>query len=297
MRRPNVAVAFAVACIGIAVFSTMDAVVKGLAIAIGTYNTLLWRSFAGVAISGLPWLLRKPPRPSRAAMKLHIERGIVSAVMAMLFFWGLARTPMAQAIALSFIAPLIAQGLAVVLLGERMKGGALAGSVLGLAGVVVILTGQARAEMGHDAFLGAMAVLLSALCYAYNIILMRRQAQVADPYEVAFFQNITVAICLGLFMPWFAALPPIPNYLEILFAAVLATVSLFLLSWAYARAEASYLAPTEFTAFLWASLFGYLAFGEHVGFTTVAGAVLIITGCVIAARSSPEPPAEREVVP
>jgi len=74
-------------------------------------------------------------------------------------------------------------------------------------------------------------------------------------------------------------------------------VSLFLLSWAYARAEASYLAPTEFTAFLWASLFGYLAFGEHVGFTTVAGAVLIITGCVIAARSSPEPPAEREVVP
>lgn len=297
MSRPNVALAFAVACAGIAVFSTMDAVVKDLAIVIGTYNTLLWRSFVGVAVSGLPWLLRKPPRPSRAAMKLHVERGIVSAVMAMLFFWGLARTPMAQAIALSFIAPLIAQGLAVLLLGERMKRGALLGSGLGLAGVIVIMLGQASAEMGPDALLGAIAVLLSALCYAYNIILMRRQAQVADPFEVAFFQNVTVAVCLGLFLPWFAEVPAQHHWPQLVFAALLATLSLFLLSWAYARAEASYLASTEFTAFLWASLFGYLAFGEHVGIATIAGAALIVAGCVIAARAAPEPLVEREVVP
>lgn len=297
MTRRPVAIAFAVACLGIAVFSAMDAVVKALALAIGTYNTLLWRSFAGVVVSGLPWMLRRPPRPSRAAMKLHIERGIVSAGMAMLFFWGLARTPMAQAVALSFIAPLVAQGLAVLLLGERLKRGALAGSALGLVGVLVILTGQARAAMGPDALLGAIAVLLSALFYAYNIILMRRQAQVADPYEIAFFQNVSVAICLACAAYWFAELPGKAHLPMILLAAILATVSLFLLSWAYARAEASYLAPTEFTAFLWASLFGYLAFAEHVGLSTVLGAAFIVTGCVIAARASPDPVIEREIVP
>jgi len=78
---------------------------------------------------------------------------------------------------------------------------------------------------------------------------------------------------------------------------VLATISLFLLSWAYAHAEASYLAPSEFTAFLWASLLGYLVFSEHVGLATIAGAALIIGGCVIAARSAPKPALEREVVP
>lgn len=291
------ATAFAVACLGIGVFSTMDAVVKGLTLAIGTYNTLLWRSFVGVAASGVPWFLRKPPRPSRAAMKLHVERGVVSAVMAMLFFWGLARMPMAQAIALSFIAPLIAQGLAVLLLGERMRRGAFAGALLGLVGVIVILTGQVHTKMGPEAFRGAIAVLISALCYAYNIILMRRQAQLADPYEVAFFQNFTVAICLGLFMPWFAEWPAQIHWLPIILAALLATMSLFLLSWAYARAEASYLAPAEFSAFLWASLLGYFVFGEHLGIATIAGAGLIIAGCVIAARASPEPPPEREVVP
>ena len=297
MNRPSVVAAFAVACLGIGVFSTMDAVVKGLALVIGTYNTLLWRSFIGIGVSGVPWLLRRPPRPSRAAMKLHIERGAVSAGMGMLFFWGLTQMPMAQAVALSFIAPLIAQGLAVILLGERMQRGALIGSALGLAGVFVIVAGQVHTRLGTEALLGAIAVLISALLYAYNLILMRRQSQVADPYEVAFFQNLTVAICLGLFAGWFADVPDAGHFPMIALGAVLATVSLFLLSWAYADAEASYLAPSEFTAFIWASLLGYFVFGEHVGVATIAGAALIIGGCVIAARSTPKPALEREVVP
>lgn len=294
MKQPSVVVAFAVACLGIAAFSSMDAVVKHLALAIGTYNTLLWRSFAGVGVSAVPWLWSRPSRPSRVAMRLHVERGVVSAVMAMLFFWGLARTPIAQAVALTFIAPLIAQGLAAVLLGERMKRGALIGSALGSGGVGVILWGQASAAMGPEALLGAVAVLLSALCYAYNIILMRKQAQVADPYEVAFFQSVIVGLCLALAMPWFAELPSAGHVPLILLAAVLATISLALLGWAYARAEASYLAPVEFTAFIWASLWGFVFFEEHVGVPTLLGAGLIVAGCLIAARA---PDLERDVIP
>jgi len=294
MKQTPVAVAFAVACLGIAAFSTMDAVVKGLVLAIGTYNTLLWRSFAGIVVSGGPWLARRSAWPARPAMKLHIERGVVSAVMSMLFFWGLARTPIAQAVALTFIAPLIAQGLAVLLLKERMKKGALIGSFLAFGGVLVILSGQAAAKMGPEAFHGAIAVLLSAICYAYNIILMRRQAQLADAYEVTFFQSLVVAISFALVMPWFAELPPLEHAPMIIVAAILATFSLAMLGWAYARAEASYLAPVEFTAFIWGSLWGFLIFDEHVGLATLAGAALIVAGCWIAARA---PDLERELIP
>ena len=294
MKPTRPIIAFAVACLGIAVFSSMDAVVKALCLAIGTYNTLLWRSFAGIGISAIPWIASRPARPSQAAMRLHVERGVVSAVMAMLFFWGLARTPMAQAIALTFIAPLIAQGLAVWLLKERMQRGALIGSILAFGGVLVILGGQAAAKMGPEALLGAVAVLLSAVAYAYNIILMRRQAQVADPYEVAFFQSLIVALCLAIAMPWLARLPSAEHVPMILLGAVLATVSLILLSWAYARAEASYLAPVEFTAFIWASLWGWVAFEEKVGLLTVLGAALIVGGCWMAARA---PDLERDVIP
>jgi S-adenosylmethionine uptake transporter len=294
MKQVPIAIAFAVACLGIATFASMDAVIKSLSLAIGAYNALLWRNFAGLAVSGVPWLWRRPARPSRAAMKLHVERGVISAVMALLFFWGLARTPMAQAIALTFIAPLIAQGLAVLLLKERMQKGALFGSALAFGGVLVILWGQASAKMGPEAFWGAIAVLLSAVAYAYNIILMRRQAQIADPYEVTFFQNVIVSICLAVAMPWFGMVPPAEHGPMIILAAVLATISLVLLSWAYARAEASYLAPVEFTAFIWASLWGWVFFSEPVGLATLAGAGLIVSGCWMAARS---PDLERDVIP
>jgi S-adenosylmethionine uptake transporter len=57
-----------------------------------------------------------------------------------------------------------------------------------------------------------------------------------------------------------------------------------LLGWAYARAGAAYLSTTEYTAFLWAMLLGWLRFGEHVSSFTILGAALIVAGCLIAAR-------------
>jgi drug/metabolite transporter (DMT)-like permease len=140
-------VAFAVATAGIAVFSCMDAVMKGLSLAIGTYNALFWRSLVGVVLAGAVYLVRgRPVRPTRAALRLHMARGAVATVMAVLFFWGLARVPMAQAVALTFIAPLIAIFLAGVLLGEPVSRRAVGASLAASVGVLIILAGQAHAE-------------------------------------------------------------------------------------------------------------------------------------------------------
>jgi S-adenosylmethionine uptake transporter len=281
--------AFAIATLGIALFSCMDALMKGLTLAIGAYNTLLWRNLAGVAISGVLFLATRTAWPARAVMRVHLIRGSVSAVMAVTFFWGLARVPMAQAVALAFIAPLIALFLAAVLLKEHVGRTAIIASLLAIAGVGIILAGQARAELGHEALLGTISILTSAVCYAYNIILMRQQAQLAGPIEIAFFQSVIVAGILALAAPWLAAVPALGHVPAIAGAALLAVGSLLLLSWAYARGEASYLAPTEYTSFLWASLLGWLVFGETVSLFTLAGAALIIIGCVIAARRRPVP--------
>src|SRR5687767_14560544 len=111
--------AFVVGMVGIALFSVMDAVMKGLVLAIGTYATLLWRSFIGVGVAGSLFALNRPQWPSRATLNIHLTRGAVSTLMGVLFFWGLARVPLAQAIALAFIAPLAALVLAALMLGER----------------------------------------------------------------------------------------------------------------------------------------------------------------------------------
>lgn len=294
---PSLITAFAVGTLGIALFSCMDAVMKGMTLAMGVYNAMLWRMAAGAVLSGGVWFARRSPPPSRAALRLHLIRGCVSTVMAILFFWGLARVPMAQAIALTYIAPLLALFLAAVLLGERIPRAAIGASLVATGGVGLIFVAQAREAMGEEALVGALAIIASAVCYSWNIILMRQQAQVASPSEIAFFQTLVVVGILALAAPWLAAAPAPAQFGPIVLAAALATASLFLLSWAYARAEANYLAPTEYTSFVWAVVLGWLVFGETVSLYTLAGAALIIAGCVLAARRKPIAPEAEAALP
>jgi drug/metabolite transporter (DMT)-like permease len=279
---------FCVACAGIALFSLMDSVMKGLSIEIGAYNAMLWRTIIGALLGGALFFARRETMPSRGAFKLHALRSCNGALMAVLFFWGIARVPLAEGIALSFIAPLITLYLAAVLLGETISRNAILASFLGLAGVGVILAGRLGTQAHDaDALWGIGAIFISAVLYSYNLILQRQQAQVATPGEVAFFQSLLAACFLSLASPWLAVLPSAEDWLPLGQAALLATCSLFLLSWAYARAEAQILVTVEYTAFIWAALFGWLVFKEPVTLYTLIGTALIVVGCLIATRPSP----------
>lgn len=290
-------VPFLVACVGIAIFSGMDAIMKGLVLAIGTYNAMLWRSFANVALSGSLYLVRRDPPPTRAALRLHVLRGVLIAPMALAFFWGIGRVPLAEAIALSFIAPLIALYLAAVLLGERIGREAIAASLLGIAGVGVIVAEKLSGSYSADTLWGIAAILASAVLYAWNLILQRQQAQIASPFEIALFLNLTVCALLLVGVPFWAEIPPVSALPGIIGAAVSATISVLLLSWAYARAEAQTLLPVEYTAFIWAALMGWLFFDEALTLATLIGTALIVAGCLFVARRKPAAAATLEVSP
>jgi len=278
-------IAFAVGVLGIALFAAMDAVMKGLVLAIGAYATMFWRNLAGIGLSGALYLPRRQAWPERPAMKIHLARGVLSSFMGFLFFWGIGRVPLAQAVALAFVSPLLALYLASLLLHEKVGARTVGASVLSFAGVLVILFGQAKADLGREALIGSLAVLASAVLYALNIIIMRRQALIAKPLEITFFQSVIVTGTLALALPVVGtSLPPAEQWPWLLLACILAVTSMLLLSWAYARAEASYLAATEYTAFLWAALFGWLIFNEPLSPYTLVGAAMIVAGCILAAR-------------
>jgi S-adenosylmethionine uptake transporter len=274
---------------GVFLLSVMDAAVKGLVLAIGAYNALLWRSAFASLAAGLTWTATAKTRPDANALRLHALRGVVVSFVALSFFWGLGRLPLAEAIALSFIAPLVALFLAAILLGERIGRSVVAASVIGLLGVVVILLGKfGGTDYAPDALLGVAAVVASAVLYAYNLVLTRRQALIAKPLEVVFSMNLMVLIVLGLASPWFGMWPPADQWLPIMGVTALALGGHGMMSWAYARTEAQYLIPTEYSAFIWAAILGWFIFDEAVGWSTVLGAVLITIGCLLASRSKPK---------
>ncbi len=277
-------IAFGAAGAGIATYSAMDVVMKGLAIELGAYNAMFWRSIISVLLAGILFLWRRPAWPTRRVAQLHVWRGFIISIMAFLFFWGLKYLPVAEAIGLSFIAPLIALYLAKVLLQEEIGKQAIAASLIGLIGAVVIIVGRLGGNYDEDTGRGIAAILMSAVLYAYNLILQRQQALLAGPIEIAFFQNCTVITLFSCLAPFLAVVPASNLIPELLSAAMLGLVSLLMMSWAYARASASNLIPVEYTAFIWAAIFGWFAFGEIITVATIAGTVLIVIGCFIATR-------------
>jgi S-adenosylmethionine uptake transporter len=289
--------AFAAALAAVAILSIMDAVMKHLVLAIGIIAVSIWRSLANLIIAALLYRPRQAPWPDRKTLTIHIARGILVTLMAVLFFWGIGRVPLAQAIALTFIAPLIALLLADLFLQERIGGRSIAGSIGAFAGVIVIVLGQARAELGPKALLGSAAIIASALCYAANIVVMRRQALAAKPLEINFFQCVTVMAVWLIALP-LAGLPEWPAGQAgwVVVASLMSTVGGLLFAWAYARAEASYLAVTEYSAFLWAAALGWIVFQEPVSLYTLAGAALIVGGCLVAARRKLPAPPEMDYV-
>ena len=282
-RAPSL-LPFLSALLGIAAFSVMDAVMKHASLLYDVYTALLLRNLIGAALVCPAWLFAGGRWPKRAALTLHAGRSAVVVGMAYLFFSGLTRLPLAEAIALSFIAPLIAIYLSGLLLGEKVRLRSVLASLVGLVGVGVI-AGARAASSAYDAqaMRGVIEVLASAVLYAVNLVAQRKQAQLAGPLEIAMFQNLLVGAFLML-GAWHFARWPTPELLRLsALAGALATGALMLLASAYARAEAQALVATEYTAFIWAALMGWLWFGEVVTWPTLAGVVLIVCACWITA--------------
>ncbi len=288
------ALAFAVASGGIFTYSLMDAIMKGLSIESGAYSAVLWRSIVGAVMLGVVFIARRRPLPGPAALRLHLMRGATAGFSVLLFFWGLVRVPMAQGVALTFLAPLIALYFAAAFLGESIRRAAIWGSVVASLGVLVIAAGEVQAQASTDYVLGSVAIFAASIFYAYSLILLRQQAQLADPLEVALFTSIVLSGLLLVGAPWFAGMPLVGQLPAIGCAAVLGSVSAMALAWAYGRAEAQVLAPVEYTAFVWAAILGYLVFGEHVSAYTLVGTMLIIGGCVLAIRGKVAPAPQTE---
>ena len=163
-------------------------------------------------------------------------------------------------------------------------------AVLGLAGVGIIVAGQfGGTTYTQDTLLGTLSILVSTVFYGFNLILTRKQAQIAHPIEIMFFQNLVLLVIMGLAAPWLAELLPREYWLPLVGVTVLSLLGQYLMSWAYARAEAQYLISTEYSAFIWAIALGWLFFDEAVSWETLAGATLIILSCWFAARASMRP--------
>lgn len=277
----------------VAVLSASDSIIKWLSPTYALHEIMLYRGCVAIPITlGFVWFeggfkILRTRRPV-----LHLVRGLLLVLANMFFFLGLATLPMAEAVALFFVAPLFITALSQPVLGERVGPVRWAAVLIGIVGVIIVL----RPGSGIISIAGLLPVA-AAFCYAWLQMLTRRLGVTDKAATLSFYIQLcfllvsaAVGAAIGdgrfagsdnstlefLLRAW--SWPSLSDHLLLFLCGALIGVGSYLLSQAYRLAEAAAVAPFEYTGMPFAVFWGYYLWGDWPDWVTFAGAALIIGG-------------------
>jgi drug/metabolite transporter (DMT)-like permease len=270
-------------------FAAMSALVRDLGKVAPVGQMVFFRSAFAIVpvviIYAMRGELRTAVRTSRPLGQLG--RGLLSVCGMFSNFGALVRLPLADVTAISFASPLITVALAALILKERVRVYRWSAVVVGFAGVIVMLI--PNFGVGHYAAIGATAATVgsllalgSCLCNAATVIQTRRLTQSETTSSIVFYFSLVCAIAGALTLPFDWYTPTVLQLCGLIALGVLGGLAHILLTESYRHAQASVVAPFDYTSMLWALLLGYWLFGElpetlvYVGGSIVAGAGLFV---------------------
>jgi len=268
-------------------FVSMDASIKFIAPRYDAFQLSFFRFASGSMYAVSLWLWHRSPMPERRWWPLHGLRSAFLLLSLVGYFHALTVLPLAQTVAISYIAPIFVSLLAMFVLHERPSRWIWLALALGMAGVLNTLAPELRSGLGAASparLWGIASVAGSALAFSVVMVLARTQAQHDSMWTILLIQNVLPLLLLSL--PAAASWRPVhaADLGPIVVAGGLATIGLLSLTWAFRQLEASRIAPLEYTSFVWATLLGYLLFGELPTVNTGVSALLIVGGCLLLLR-------------
>ena len=274
---------------GLAIAAFTGAVMKLLADGMSVFQ-ITWFRFLGFAIMMLPvvaWRFgRAAFRPARP--KMQILRGFTMAAATVAFVTGARTVDYADAIAILYAYPFLLTLLAVWFLGERVRWEGWAGIFGGFTGVLLIMRPDFS---GVDS--GVLYVFLCALIVSIQMTLNRKLGAYSHPLVTSFWGAVGATLLLSPVLGgvWQAA--DSRETMLILLMVVSGGVSQTLIVFAFARSEASTLAPFTYFEIVAAVVIGYAIFGTMPGTVSWIGIALIFACGVLVARSLSQPATPR----
>lgn len=268
-------------------FVGMDTTIKTLADRHDALELTFFRFASGSVFALLLWLKMRSPMPVRNQWHMLGLRCVLLLASLLSYFHALTLLPLAQAVAMSYTAPIFVSLLAMLVLGERPTRWIWGAMAFGLAGVGASVWPelQRAGDAGSTGRLeGLAAASFAALAFSGVMVLARHQAQRDSMWTILLLQNLLPAAVLAL--PASLSWTPVAlsDIGAIALVGLFATVGLLALTWAFSHLEASRVAPLEYTGFVWAATLGYFVLGEVPGATTLMSAGLIVGGCLLLVR-------------
>ncbi|WP_040577609.1 DMT family transporter [Methylopila sp. M107] len=279
-------------------FTVMAALVRAVGLEVPLGEVVFARSFFAL-IPIVLWLMWRGV--FRAALRTdrqsgHMLRGMIGVSSMFLMFAGLARLPLPDATALGYASPLFVVIFAAVLLGERIHAARWTSVAVGLAGVLVILWPQlstgALANVlksgaaADETAAGAAFALGATVLTAAAMIQIRRLTDTEGTGTIVFYFSVWSAVAGLASAPILGWVWPEPKTAMLLVATgCVGGVAQILLTESYRRADASLIAPFEYSTILWALVIGFVLFGDVPSiWTVVGGAIVVGSGVAVAWR-------------
>lgn len=222
----------------------------------------------------------------------HVLRGVIGVFAMGLAFFALTRLPLPEAITLNYAQPLFVVIFSALFLGEMVRVYRWSAVAVGLVGVVIVswpklslLSGGA--QMGSDEFLGVIAALMAAAFSAAAMLQVRSLVHTEKSAVIVIWFSLTASVA-GLMTFPFGWQPIDANQaLFLVIAGVCGGIAQIFMTEAYRHAEASTVAPFEYTSIIVAIAVGYLVFGEYPTIHIIVGGTIVIgAGVFIVWRES-----------
>lgn len=254
-------------------FTVHDAAVKLLVATIPVWQVLFFRSLtilAGCALFGGPGLFRDAIR-SPIVRPMFLRSFLILG--AWLCYYSAARSlQLAELTTIYYAAPIIVTVLSVIVLKEFVPWTRWVAVFGGFAGVFIACD---PAKLGFS--LPVVLVLAAAFMWGTSIILLRKIAMQEKTIVQMILNNGFFLATAGVPLVWLWQTPDISQSLLLLGAGTLAGLAQFALFEGMRRAEASVIAPFEYTALVWAFVLGYLIWTDVPRLEVFVGASLIMT--------------------
>ncbi len=232
--------------------------------------------FALLALSSVAAVLQ--PRISRPHWGLHIGRTTFGFAGVTLMFAAVARIPMSDATAITFLNPVFAMMLAIPLLGERVGRVRWSAAAIAMCGALILL------RPGPSSFQpAALLAVGSAAIMGLEVIFIKKLAGRERPFQVLLINN-----ALGLVIASCAVIPfwQMPTSSQWIALAGLGTAMAMAQACyinAMARAEASFVAPFAYATLVFAALYDSVIFGVIPDAVSFLGAGTILCGAAVLA--------------
>ena len=280
-RANNITLGAVGILIGIALLAAMDAIAKWLVIdGIHALQILAVRSViivtALLALFAAKRNLRElhPTRPWIQAV-----RGITGIIAPLAFFVSLRYLPLTDAVVTFFTSAFAITIVSALVLKERVGIHRWSAVIVGYIGVFI-----AMSPSGTGNIAGYILVLTSSVAYAGLFTSGRWLTETESVASLVFSYNAGTGLVACLLMPWFWNNMQASDWILLTVLSTLAVCGHFAMTYAFSVAEASSIAPFEYSALLWAIMFDYLLWGSQPMIATLVGAAIIVASALYVLR-------------